>query len=99
MAGPRRRRWVALLSIMHYVYILKSEVLGKYYVGYTSNLEKRIKDHNAGRSVFTKNGVPWKIVYSETLEDRKSAWLREHQIKSYKSGEAFKKLIKHGGVA
>jgi len=84
---------------MFYVYILKSEVKGKYYIGYTSDLVQRIKNHNRGKNVSTKSGIPWKIVYSEEFEDKRSAWLREKQIKSYKGGEAFKKLMLNGGVA
>jgi len=79
---------------MYYVYILKSESNGKYYIGYTSNLNQRISNHNSGKNVSTKPGIPWKIMYSEKFEDKKLAWLRERQIKSYKGGEAFKKLVK-----
>ena len=83
---------------MFSVYILKSEISGRYYVGYTSNLNQRLRNHNSGKNSSTKYGIPWKIVYSEELKDKKSAWLREKQIKDYKGGEAFKKLV-NGGVA
>ena len=76
------------------VYILKSTITGKYYIGYTDNLDIRIKHHNAGRNTSTKYGVPWNLVYSESFNNRTDAWKRERQIKLYKSGEAFKKLIK-----
>jgi putative endonuclease len=79
---------------MYYVYILKSETTGRYYVGYTSSLEDRLSNHNSGRNISTKPGVPWKIVHSEQFEGKNLAWLRERQIKSYKGGEAFKKLVK-----
>ena len=92
-AGPRQRRWVAE-GVMFNVYIIKSEKLNTYYVGYTSDLEKRICYHNYGKNKSTKNGIPWKLAYSEIMSDKKSAWLRELQIKSYKGGEAFKKLIR-----
>lgn len=38
--------------------------------------------------------MPWEIVYKESFQTKKEAWLRERQIKSYKGGVAFKKLIK-----
>ena len=79
---------------MYYIYILKSEKNEKYYIGYTSDLSQRIKNHNSGKNTSTKHGVPWKMVYHEEFEDKKLAWLREKQIKSYKGGEAFKKLVK-----
>ncbi|OGI63762.1 endonuclease [Candidatus Nomurabacteria bacterium RIFCSPLOWO2_01_FULL_41_21] len=83
---------------MYYVYILRSGSNNKYYIGYTSDLNQRIKSHNSGRNKSTKVGIPWKVVHNEQFEDKKSAWLREKQIKDYKGGEAFKKLI-NGGVA
>ncbi|MFH1608972.1 MAG: GIY-YIG nuclease family protein [Patescibacteria group bacterium] len=79
---------------MFYVYILKSEKSGKYYIGYTSNPEQRINYHNTGKNISTKYGIPWVMIHSEQFKDKKSAWLREKQIKNYKCGEAFKKLIK-----
>ncbi|MDP3934707.1 MAG: GIY-YIG nuclease family protein [Candidatus Giovannonibacteria bacterium] len=78
---------------MFYVYILQSLKDGSYYVGQTKNLERRVLKHNSGASRFTKSRVPYKVVYSESLSDRTTAIKRERQIKSYKGGEAFKKLI------
>jgi len=81
---------VALNQKMYYTYIIKSQSNGKYYVGYTSCLTQRVSVHNSGKNVSTRFGAPWNLVYSEKFEDKKSAWLREHQIKSYKGGEALK---------
>ncbi|OGG47472.1 endonuclease [Candidatus Kaiserbacteria bacterium RIFCSPHIGHO2_01_FULL_49_13] len=78
---------------MFKVYILKSDVRDRYYIGYTNNLVRRLLKHNAGSNHSTRPYRPWKVVYSETLPDKRSAWLREQQIKSYKGGEAFKKLL------
>ncbi|MDO8589920.1 MAG: GIY-YIG nuclease family protein [bacterium] len=78
---------------MFATYILKSKTTNRYYIGYTSNVGKRIIYHNTGRNISTRSGIPWSLVYSESFETRAEAWKREHQIKSYKSGEAFKKLI------
>ncbi|MGK9477120.1 GIY-YIG nuclease family protein [Melioribacter sp. OK-6-Me] len=78
---------------MFYVYILRSEVTEKYYIGHTANYEKRLKDHNRGKVRSTKPFVPWKIVYLEEYNSKSEAFKREMQIKSYKSGEAFRRLI------
>ncbi len=78
---------------MFTTYILQSQKNGKYYVGYTTDLKKRIYYHNSGKNISTKSGVPWKLVKYENFETKKEAWLREHQIKKYKGGEAFSKLI------
>ena len=78
---------------MYYTYILKSQRNGRYYIGSTDNLDERLKRHNAGRNKSTKAGIPWKLIYSEMFATKQEAYRREMQIKSYKNGEAFKKLI------
>ena len=77
----------------YWVYILWSDKLKRYYVGSTSDIEKRIKYHNYGKSNYTKKGIPWVLVYKELSETRQSAWGREMEIKRYKGGIQFKKLI------
>lgn len=68
----------------------------------TSNFENRLRHHNSGANRSTKNRGPWKLVHREIFNDKAPAWYREKQIKKYKGGEAFKKLVKvkhHGEVA
>ena len=77
----------------YYVYILQSEKDQSYYIGYTSNLEKRLEYHNSGRQRYTKYRKPFKLIYFEEFETKSDALKRESQIKRYKGGEAFKKLI------
>lgn len=78
---------------MFAAYVLESLKTGKYYIGSTADLKKRIVAHNEGRSRFTKSGIPWRLVYHEAFKSRSEAMMREKRIKSYKGGEAFKKLI------
>lgn len=80
------------------VYILKSLNYNRYYIGHSADAEKRLSEHNAGRVRSTKAYKPWKIVYFEVKSNKKEAYKREMQIKSYKHGEAFEKLI-NGGFA
>lgn len=79
---------------MFYAYILKSKNHGRYYIGSTNNLIDRLRRHNAGLNKSTRTGVPWEMIYSETFDTRQAAYNRELKIKSYKGGEAFKRLIK-----
>lgn len=79
---------------MYYVYILQSEKNRKYYVGSCENVEERYVRHNTGRVSVTRLGRPWIVVHTESFETRSEAVRRERKIKSYKGGEAFKKLIK-----
>ena len=77
----------------HYIYILKSLSDHKYYIGETHDVEARLRFHNDGRQRSTKKRIPFKLVLSEQCKDRQSALIREKQIKSWKGGNAFKKLI------
>ena len=46
---------------MFYVYILKSIYYGKYYIGQTENIEKRMMEHNSGKVNFTSRFIPWEL--------------------------------------
>lgn len=81
-------------------YILKSLKNGHYYVGSCQDLQVRVDRHNRGLVRSTKAGSPWKLIFNEEYLSRSDAFKREKQIKSYKGGEAFKKLISdYGEVA
>ena len=66
----------------YYVYMLKSK--GKRsvtYVGYTKNLEKRIKLHNSGKGAKFTRGRKWKLIFKEKLSTKNKAISREYYIK------------------
>jgi len=63
------------------VYILWSDVLQKFYVGHTADLEDRLYRHNLGQSIFTSRGVPWKLIWSFDTVDKKEAVQLENKIK------------------
>jgi putative endonuclease len=75
------------------LYILQSEKSGRYYTGSTSDLEDRVRRHNAGYSKATKGGVPWKLVYTEEFQNRSDAYRRELEIKGWKSRKLIDDLI------
>jgi putative endonuclease len=78
---------------MFQVYILQSIKNGKYYIGHTHNVASRLLRHNSGQVRSTKHGTPWEIVYTEKYQTRSEAYKREFEIKSYKGGILFKKLL------
>jgi len=78
---------------MYYVYVLKSKKDGKYYTGYTENLERRIQEHNRGKSRSVKGRGPFEVVWVERYDSKSEAMRRERVIKKYKGGRVFKKLI------
>ncbi len=65
-----------------YAYILKSKFHNKHYYGHTSDLNKRIVDHNAGLSTYTKTYLPWELIYFEEFSTRSEAMKREKYFKS-----------------
>jgi len=79
--------------MVYYVYILLSEKDGKYYIGSTHDVQGRLAFHNAGLQRSTKSRIPFRIVYFEECPDKYQALIREKQIKSYKGGQAFKRLF------
>jgi len=65
---------------MYFVYIIKNKK-GKLYIGYTSNLRKRLQKHNRGLVKSTKPYIPWKPVYYEAYFSQREALRREHNLK------------------
>jgi putative endonuclease len=63
------------------VYILKSELTDRFYVGQTENFERRFEEHNSGESRSTRSGIPWKVVYTIEFSSRSDAVRVEAQIK------------------
>ncbi|MFA6132096.1 MAG: GIY-YIG nuclease family protein [Patescibacteria group bacterium] len=78
---------------MFNTYILFSEKHDRYYIGSTSDINTRLQRHNAGATASTKPFRPWVLVYEEKFETKTEARKRENQIKKYKGGRAFKKLV------
>ncbi len=71
-----------LAPTLYYVYILFSQRTGRYYVGSTEDISRRLREHNAGRSLSTRAGVPWEVVHLEGCSKRSAAVLLENRIKS-----------------
>ena len=79
---------------MYFIYILQSEISGRYYIGHTNNLSLRLSRHNENKVPSTKNRGPWNFVYIEKYNTRSEAMLREKYLKSLKSKKAINQLIK-----
>ena len=76
------------------VYILKSARNGRYYVGYTTNIDRRVATHNAGGVRATRYLRPWALVYTEEHPDATAARKRERYLKRLKSRIALEVLIR-----
>ena len=79
---------------MYHVYVIQNPK-GILYKGYTSNLNKRLEQHNAddGFQSYTKKKGPWTLVYKEEYTNEDEAKRREKFLKTGKGREFLKKEI------
>ena len=78
---------------MFYVYIIVSQNFQKTYVGFTSDIEKRLIAHNHPKNKgWTKRFQPWILLHSEKFENKEDAMKRELELKSGKGREFIKTL-------
>lgn len=80
------------------VYILKCQRTGLLYSGITQNLERRVKEHNAGKSKFTSGHVPWKLIYQEACSSNEEARTREKYLKSAAGKKFLIKKLSEGSL-
>lgn len=81
---------------MFYVYILKSKKDGSPYIGYTSDLKKRFKEHNDLKNKSTKHKAPFELIYYESYKEKSDAKFREKNLKKFSGAyTALKRRIKN----
>ena len=56
---------------LYYIYAIKSDFDKRIYVGISMNVQKRLEEHNAGKTKSTKGYRPWKIIYKEECNNSK----------------------------
>jgi putative endonuclease len=80
---------------MCFTYILFSQTLDKYYVGYTcDSLESRLTKHIANKKGFTGKAEDWEVVWFTEFDTKEEAMTMEKKIKNWKSRKMIEKLIK-----
>lgn len=78
---------------MHYIYLLKGVNSQKCYVGQTSDLKKRLSEHNKGNNTSTKHDK-WQLIYYESYNNKTLALKRERMLKNHGKGlQELKKRI------
>ena len=68
---------------MFYVYVLKVLVKNRYYIGYTNDINSRLRKHNNGDVRSTRKFRPWMLLGFEVYEKRNKARWREHELKNH----------------
>lgn len=80
---------------MYYVYLLKSKKKDNWhYVGYTSNLKERFKEHQDGLSESTKPYRPLELIFYEAYKAKSDAKRREAYFKTNKGKRTLKLMLK-----
>jgi len=84
--------------VVGYVYILRSLKNGRYYVGSTNDLEKRVMEHNAGKSKYTSFSLPFELVFSQVFDVLSIARKVEYKLKRLKSKKVIEEIIDVGVI-
>jgi putative endonuclease len=81
---------------MYYVYLLQSKRDEGFYIGYSSDLRNRFKEHVAGLVQSTRYRRPLELVYYEAYRSKHAAEERERKLKEF--GSAYTGLLKRLGL-
>ncbi len=79
---------------MYYTYILKSRNKNWIYTGYTSNLKRRLEEHNRGLNKSTKPYKPLELVFYEAFKSKIDAKRREEYLKTTKGKRTLRLTLK-----
>jgi putative endonuclease len=80
---------------MYFVYVLRSKLDKKFYTGFTSDLVKRLKEHNSGKVLSTRKRIPFEIVYYECSLNQYDAIHREKYLKTTYGKRYIKQRVKN----
>jgi putative endonuclease len=72
-----------IATFMYYLYLLKSLKDKKLYIGFTSKLSRRLREHNAGEVFSTKGRRPLELIYCEVYKSLTDARRRERNLKLF----------------
>lgn len=82
-----------MVGHMHTVYVLQSGKDKNLYIGCTSDLRKRLREHSEGKVRSTKYRQPWELKYKEEFVDKYEAYFTERFYKTAKGKRELKKKI------
>lgn len=85
---------VFMFYMTYYAYILKSQMIDKYYIGSSENPERRLQFHNTIERGFTSRYRPWEIVFKQEFESKNLAIAAERKLKKWRSKKMTERVIK-----
>ncbi len=80
---------------MYYVYVLRN-TSGQLYIGFTSDLNRRVRQHQEGEGGWTRSRGPWELVHYEPFADRVEAMRRERKLKRGKINQELRRRFSKG---
>ncbi|MFB6150222.1 MAG: GIY-YIG nuclease family protein [Haloarculaceae archaeon] len=81
----------------HFVYVLRCGD-GTFYTGYTTDVERRVREHAAGDGAkYTRGRAPLELVHVEAFDSRSAAQSREYEVKQYPRARK-ERTVDEGGV-
>ena len=80
---------------MFYVYVLHSDHDAGLYIGYSSDLKKRLAQHKRGAATATSYRGPWKLIYYEAYVEQADALGRERYLKSGSGRRFLRAQLQH----
>lgn len=81
------------MNDFYFVYLLRSLKDGKFYIGFTTDVEKRLVAHSEGRNISTRNRRPLELIYFEAYRNKLDALGREKFLKSGSGHRFIKKQL------
>lgn len=79
---------------MFYNYVLKSNKFDEIYIGFTSDLKRRLEEHNQGLNLSTKRYKPWKLIYYEACLNKDDSMRRERYLKTTQGRRLLQRRLK-----
>ena len=81
-------------TVMYYVYVLRSQLDGKLYIGYTINLRNRLQEHQRGEVTSKKARRPLDLVFYEGYKSMGDAKRREKYLKTSKGKSSLQMMLR-----
>ena len=80
--------------MFYYVYVLQSRTDNQFYIGYSTNIKRRLVEHNSGLNFSTKSAIPWDLIFFEGYRNINDAKRREKYLKTNEGSKTLKRMIK-----
>ena len=81
-----------------FLYILQSQTSGRFYIGSTDDLDRRLSEHGRNHTPSTRGRGPWTLVHKEEFAYLIEARRRELEIKRWKSANMIRALLSTPGL-